>query len=379
MINSNGLKVAIVHEYLNQYGGAERVLEAIHELYPAAPVYTLMHDPDSMPESYKNWDIRESGYLKNKLIRNHYKKFFFLYPIFMEQFDLKEYDLVISSSYAYAHGIVTSPKTCHICYCHTPMRFVWVQPDEYRARVSFTMRWVYDWLIRKLQKWDQFASMRPDYYIAASQNVAERISQYYRQKATVIHPPVDFSQFQVSDAQEDYYLLVSRLVLPYKRVDLAMDAFNKLGFPLKIVGDGSDRQSLQRRANSNIQFLGHKSGVELTGLYAKCKALIFPSEDDFGIVPLEANACGRPVIAYKAGGILESQVENITAVYFESQTIGALVDAVKKFETMSFNPQKIRESASRFDKEIFKKKMMAFINDSLASYPAQYQFQVTHS
>ncbi len=373
------MKVAVVHEYLNQYGGAERVLEAIHELYPEAPVYTLIHNPDSMPESYKKWDIRQSTYLKSKFIRKHYKSFFFLYPVFMELFDLREYDLVISSSYAYAHGIVTSPKTCHICFCHTPMRFVWVQPEDYRDKVPKSLRWVYDFLIHGLRLWDQAASQRPDYYIAASQNVAQRIQRYYRRDSTVIHPPVDLSQFHIADKPSDYYLLVSRLVSPYKRIDLAIQTFNHLGLPLKVVGEGSDRHQLQKMAKNNIQFLGHLSGQKLVDAYAQCKALIFPGEDDFGIVPLEANACGRPVIAYRGGGVLETQIENVTAVYFNEPTSGSLMDAVTKFESMSFDPQKIRESASRFDKEIFKKKMSEFINNSLASYPSQYQFQVIHS
>ena len=372
------MKIAIVHEYLNQYGGAERVLEAIHELFPEAPVYTLIHESDTMPESYRKWDIRESPFLKNKFIRKHYKSFFFLYPIFMEQFDLREYDLVITSSYAYAHGILTSPKTCHVCFCHTPMRFVWVQPEAYREKVSPAIKWFYDILIHLLRLWDQSASQRPDYYISASQNVAERIERYYHRKSTVIHPPVDLSEFHISEKHEGYYLLVSRLVIPYKRIDLAIEAFNYLGLPLKIVGDGSDKEKLQGIAKSNIQFLGHLSGADLVNTYAKAKALIFPSDDDFGIVPLEANACGIPVIAYRGGGILETQIENVTTVFFNRATAGVLVEAVRKFETMTFETGKIRESALRFDKEIFKRKMKEFIDISMKEYPSKYQFQIIH-
>jgi len=372
------MKVAIVHEYLNQYGGAERVLEALHELFPEAPVYTLIHDPHSMPDFYQKWNIRESPYLKRKFIRRHYKSFFFLYPIFVEHFNLREYDLVISSSYAYAHGVLTSPSTCHICFCHTPMRFVWVQPDKYREKVSKPLRWIYDGLIHLLRLWDQSASQRPDYYIAASRIVAERVQRYYRRESVVIHPPIDIARFYSLESQENYYLLVSRLVLPYKRIDLAIDAFNQLGLPLKIAGDGTDRPQLEKLAKSNIQFLGHLTGSNLVDAYAKCKALIFPGEDDFGIVPLEANACGRPVIAYRAGGVLETQIENITAVYFNQPTAHSLMEAVQRFETLPVDTNKIRQSASRFDKEIFKQKMKDFIDSTLKDYKNRYQFNIIH-
>jgi glycosyltransferase involved in cell wall biosynthesis len=373
------MKVAIIHEFLYQYGGAEKVLESLHELFPNAPIYTLVYEPKYMPVSYQSWDIRQSPYLKGNLIRKYYKFFFIFYPIFVEQFDLREYDLVISSSYAYTHGIVTSPGTCHVCYCHTPMRFVWVKPEDYRHKIPKIMHSIYDLMIHYLRVWDYAVSQRADSYIAASCNISERIKKYYQRESTVIFPPVDINQSYLSNSQEEYYLLVSRLVLPYKCIDIAIHAFNQLGNHLKIIGEGSDKDSLQKMANPNIEFLGYLSGKELGEAYAQCKALIFPGEDDFGIVPLEANTYGRPVIAYRGGGILETQIEDITAIYFDELTPNSLINAIRRFESLSFNSEQIRKSTNRFDKDLFKHKVFEFIELAITRHHSQYKFRIIHS
>lgn len=362
------MKTAIVHEYLVQYGGAERVLEAIHDLYPDAPVYTLLYDQAKMPEEYRKWDIRPSSLSGRKWIQSHYKAFFYFYPYFIEQFDLRGYDLVISSSYAYAHGIITSPETCHICYCHTPMRFAWIQEKEYLAKIPFLVRPVYRKMLNQLKKWDLQASKRPDFYIASCQNVTDRIKNIYHRDSVIINPPVNVSEFSYTNEKDNYYLLVSRLVHPYKKIDIAIEAFNRNGKNLKIVGDGADRKFLERMAEKNIEFLGEKKGAELSDLYQHASALIFPSEDDFGIVPLEANAAGCPVIAYAKGGILETQIENKTAIYFHESTPISLNNAIKEFENTSFNPVLIRENSLRFRKELFLEKLSNFIRGNQVNY-----------
>jgi glycosyltransferase involved in cell wall biosynthesis len=357
------MKTAIVHEYLVQYGGAERVLEAIHDLFPDAPVYTLLYNQAKMPDEYRKWDIRPSALSSRKWIQNHYKAFFYFYPYYIEQFDLRGYDLVISSSYAYAHGIITSPETCHICYCHTPMRFAWIQEKEYSAKIPLLARPVYRKMVTHLKKWDIQASKRPDFYIASCQNVANRIKNIYHRNSIIISPPVNVSEFSNINGRKDYYLLVSRLVHPYKKIDIAIEAFNRNGKNLKIVGDGTDRKYLEKMAEKNIAFLGEKKGAELSDLYQHAAALIFPSEDDFGIVPLEANAAGCPVIAYAKGGILETQIENKTAVYFHESTPFSLNNAIKIFENASFNSTEIRKNSLRFRKELFQEKLGSFIQN----------------
>lgn len=360
------MRVALVQEFLNQYGGSERVLEVFHELFPDATVYTLIYEPSEMPAFYKEWKIIDSPFLKYSFIRRYYKSFFFIYPIAIEQFDLSNYDLVISNSYSYTHGVFTPVSACHICYCYTPMRFVWVYPQEYRKKIHPALKPFYTLLIHYLAIWDRQASARPDYYLAVSEYVANRIKKYYNRTATVIYPPVNTELFTPADSfdRDDYYLLVSRLVLPHKRPDVVIEAFNKLKLPLIIVGDGTDRKILERRANPNIQFLGKIPDSTLVGLYQRCKAVIFPSEDEFGLVPLEANACGRPVIAFRGGGAIETMKENVTCVFFNEQSPEAIIDAVHRFEKIEkeFNPETLRAHALSFSKKVFKEKIKNFID-----------------
>lgn len=357
------MKLALVHDYLNQRGGAEKVVEVFHQIYPASPIYTSIYLPDKMPVVFKEMDIRTSFMQRLPFLGNHFKKYLLLYPYSFESFDLSDYDVVLSSSSAWAKGVITEPQTCHICYCYTPMRWVW-NYDEYVQREDFgwLTRKTLPLAIRRLEKWDRETINRVNHYIAISQNVAERIKKLYGREAEVIYPPVETERFSISNEIEDYYLIVSRLNT-YKRIDLVIEVFNDLKKPLKIIGDGPYRRALQKMAKKNIEFLGKVSDEELAEYYSKCRALIFPGEEDLGIAPVEAQAAGRPVIAYGQGGALETVIEEETGLFFREQTTKALKQAIKNFERLSLDSQLIRRNAQKFDKAIFMKRIKNFIEE----------------
>jgi glycosyltransferase involved in cell wall biosynthesis len=363
------LKVAIVHDWLNQYGGAELVLEALKELFPTAPIYTSIYDPRAMPPFYRRWEIHTSFLDKFPLVKTHHQPFLPLYPLAFESFNLSGYDLVISNKSGFCHGVITGPETVHICYCLTPTRFVWDFHNYIRGEgLGLLARKILPLFLFFLRQWDKLAADRVDFFIAISREVKERIRKFYRRTSEIIHPPVYTSRFSPSPEQDDYYLVVSRLV-PYKRIDVAVEAFNILKRPLLIVGEGRARASLEKKAGPNVRFLGRVSGEELARLYARCQALIFPGREDFGIAPLEAQASGRPVIAYAAGGALETIVEGKTGLFFKPQTPEALAEAVLEFEKRAadFDPAAIRENAMRFDVQNFREKMHLFIQFALDS------------
>ncbi len=361
------MKIALVHDWLNQYGGAERVLEVLHDLYPQAPIYTSIYDPRAMPAFYRRWDIRTSFMQRLPFAKRHHQHFMPLYPLAFEQFDLMEYDLVISNASAFCHGVLTHSHARHICYCLTPTRFVWNYHEYVRnENVGFFARRLLPLLLNQLRLWDRVAADRVDEFIAISAAVAARIAKYYQRSSVVIHPPVDCSSFQPAAAVDDYYLVVSRLV-PYKRVDLAVRAFNELGLPLLIAGDGRDRARLQRLARPNVRFLGRVSERALRDLYARCQALIFPGEEDFGLTPLEAQASGRPVIAYAAGGALETIVDGQTGLFFSERTPQSLVEAVRRLRATDFDPEAIRRQALRFDVAVFRERFQAFVAEVSAA------------
>jgi glycosyltransferase involved in cell wall biosynthesis len=313
------MRVAIVHDYLNQYGGAERVLEALHDLYPDAPVYTSIYDPAAMPDRYRRWDIRTSWMQRLPGWRRGFRAYFLLYPSAFESFDLSGYDLILSSSSAYAKGIIPPPGGRHICYCHTPMRFAW-RTDSYveREGIGRRRRLVLSILLTYVRLWDVATTPRVDAFVANSREVARRIRRYYNREATIIPPPVDLPPYRPRPA-EDFYLSGGRLI-PYKRLDLAVRALSALRLPLKIFGAGRDRAALESIAAPNVEFLGQVSEERLRELFARCRAFIFPGEEDFGITPLEAMAAGRPVIAYAAGGALDSLVDGVTGRFFHEQS-----------------------------------------------------------
>jgi glycosyltransferase involved in cell wall biosynthesis len=366
------LKVALVHDYLNQYGGAERVLEELHSLFPSAPVYTSMYWPEKMSATIRGLDVRTSFMQKLPLVTRNHQPFLLLYPLAFESFDLTGFDVVISNSSAFCKGVVTSPGTLHICYCLTPMRWVWnYHAYVEREKLGMLARLVLPAAISQLRSWDVATAQNVDRFLAISRTVAARIRKYYRRDASVIYPPVNCDAFALPASRVDnYYLIVSRLI-PYKRIDLAVDAFTRLGLPLKIVGSGGrDLPALRSRAGKNVEFVGRVSDVELKQLYANCRGLVFPGEEDFGIAPLEANASGRPVIAYAGGGALDTVIDGRTGTLFPQQKVDSLIDAVRRTEAIAWDSDQLRAHARKFDREVFRQQMQQFVADSVAAHGA---------
>lgn len=357
------MKVALAHDYLNQMGGAERVVLALHEMFPDAPLYTSIYDPQRVDAAFQSIDIRTSFMQKFPLVKKHHQPFLPFYPFAIEQLDLRGYDLVLSSSSAFAKGIITRPETMHICYCHTPMRWCW-NYDEYveREHLGKISRAILPFLISGLRVWDQTSSMRVDHFIANSPVVADRIRKYYRRNAVVIPPPVEVSRFTFDPTirPEDFFLIVSRL-MPYKRIDLAIKACNQLQLPLVIIGSGRDENRLKHLAGPTIRFMGRLSDQEVLYYYAHCRALLLPGEEDFGITPLEAQASGRPVIAYAAGGSLASIIDNVTGTFFYKQTVESLVEVLASFDEHEYDPHTIYNHALEFDQPRFKRRIQQFI------------------
>src|SRR5579885_318406 len=366
------MKVAIVHDYLNQMGGAERVVLAFHEIFPEAPVYTSIYDPARVDAAFQRMDIRTSFMQKLPLVTKHHQPYLPFYPFAMEKLDLRGYDLVLSSSSAFGKGVITKPETLHICYCHTPMRWCW-NYEEYveREQLGRIARGILPFFITGLRVWDQASAMRVDHFIANSPVVAERIKKYYRREAVVIPPPVDVSRFPFDGnvEPEDYFLVVSRLI-PYKRIDLAIQACNLLRLPLVIIGGGRDEARLRKMAGPKIRFMGRLSDQEVLHYFTHCRAFLFPGEEDFGITPLEAQAAGRPVIAYGAGGALASVVEGVTGLFFREQTAESLAAALAAFDERQFDPQAIRNHALEFDLPRFHRRILQFIEAKMSDRKA---------
>jgi glycosyltransferase involved in cell wall biosynthesis len=359
------LRVAIVHDWLNQVGGAESVLEALKEMYPQAPIHTSIYWPKAMPPQYREWDIHTSWLNNLPLIKRRHQPFLPLYPLAFEGFDLGGYDLVISNKSAFCHGVITPPETVHICYCLTPTRFLWDYHNYVRHEsVNSVVRTLLIPFLYVLRMWDKAAAERVDHFVAISETVRQRIRKFYRREAVVVHPPVDVQRFQVQEEHDDYFLIVSRMI-PYKRIDLAVQAFNMLGLPLKIIGDGRDRPRLQAIANSNVEFLGRLPDQQVGEYLSRCRAFVFPGKEDFGIAPLEAQAAGRPVIAYAAGGALETVVEGVTGMFFREQTPESLANVISAFDDDAFDGATIRQYAEGFDRKTFKSKLQAFVDEKL--------------
>jgi glycosyltransferase involved in cell wall biosynthesis len=320
-------------------------------------------DPQATFPVFRSLDVQTSFLQCLPVKKSNYKFLLPFFPLAFESFDLSQYNIVISSASAFAKGVITPPETLHVCYCHTPPRFAW-RYHEYVAQEELgrLQRFPISLVVHYLRGWDFAAAQRVDFFVANSQVTARRIQKNYRRDAVVIPPPVDVERFSLSDEISDYYLIVSRLA-PYKRNDLAVQAFNQLRLPLKIVGAGVDEKRLRKMALSNVEFVGHLPQDELTRLYARCRAVIFPGVEDFGIVPLEANAAGRPVIACAAGGALETVIDGVTGALFCAPTSDALAQAVAETDVSKFDPRVLREHARQFGKERFKERIAAFVED----------------
>ena len=342
------------------------MLEVIHAMYPEAPIYTSIFWPEALPPAYRDWDIRPSFLDRFPFIHRHHQWYLPFYPYAFEGFDFSDYDLVLSITSAFAHGVITSPKTLHICYCLNPARFLW-DYHNYVARegVGHLVRLVLPLFLYNLRLWDRLAADRVDHFLAISHTVQQRIRKFYGRDAEVIYPPVDAKRFSPSAERDDYFLISSRLV-PYKRIDLAVKAFNQLGLPLYIIGDGRDRHALETMAAPNVRFLGRVNDEALAHYLSRCRAFIFPGEEDFGIAPLEAQAAGRPVIAYAGGGALETVVEGKTGLFFHEPTPEALAETVRRFNDADFDPSAIREHALRFDRAAFQQKFADFVRTKCA-------------
>jgi len=367
--NEKKLRVALVHDYLNQSGGAEIVLRWLHQIFPSAPIYTLIYERDLVPPDFRGWDIRPVGWSRFFPFRKKlYKHYLLLYPTMIEQINLKGYDLVLSSSYLWAKGVLTNSDTLHLCYCHTPMRQAWELYFEYKSNYSrFISKLIYPFAFTYLRMWDKLSVDRVDHFIANSETVRRRISKFYRREACVIYPPVELGNIIPSPDIGDYYLCLSRLV-PYKRVDMAVKAFNELGKKLIVAGSGPQLKYLTKIAKPNIHFEGFVSEERKRELLVHSKALIFPGEEDFGIVPVESQAAGRPVIAYGSGGATETVIDGVTGLLYHELSPEALIDAVVNFEQKSFDSQIAIQNAMRFDVQYFIEKM----KDTISLYVVEF-------
>lgn len=354
-------RIALVHDYFVQMGGAERVAEAMHDSFPTAPIYTTVALPQGLPGRLRAADIRTSPMQHLPAMDRKFRHYFMLYPFAVEHFDLSSYDLIFSSSSGYAKGVRRRRNAIHVCYCHTPMRWVWRYQDYVaRERFGSGIRSMLPLALWGLRKWDLRASQQPNYYIANSRLVAERIRKIYKREAFVIPPPIEVNRFHMSNDIEDYYLVLSRL-MPYKRIDLAIEACKRMNRRLIVIGDGPDRARLEKMADDRIEFLGRQPDKIVNYYAARCRALLFPGEEDFGMAPLEANAAGRPVIAYRAGGAVETVVEGKTGIFFDQPNAVALGEAIEQFESMHWSQILLRRHAEKFDRNVFAFRVLQFL------------------
>ena len=368
-------KTAIIHDWLTGMRGGEKVLELIIDLFPQSDIYTLVHNKGTVSGLIESCPIFTSFIDRLPFKKNHHAYYLPLFPTAIEMFDLKKYDLIFSTSHCVAKGVRTPPTAVHISYIHSPMRYVWDMYEDYFSpqRLNFFSRKVIPLWANYLRIWDVTSSNRVDEFIANSKHVARRISKYYRRDAEVIHPPVDIDLFQISKSTGDYFLIVSALV-PYKRIDLAIKVFNQLKQPLVIIGEGPEESHLKKIAGDTIKFNGWQQAEALKQYYSECTALLFPGEEDFGITPVEAQACGKPVIAFARGGALETIIGyngtnelKCTGIFFHEQSESSFTETFKIFSQLSWDKEFIRKNSERFSRERFISEISAFINKKLNS------------
>lgn len=364
------MKLALVHDWLNQIGGAEDVLAALVDLFPNRPIYTSIYAPDIMPAYYQAWDIHPLWLDRLPGIHRHHQPYLPLYPAAWGGLDLSEFDVVVSNKSGFCHGFRYGADTLHICYCLAPTRYVW-NLEAYIAReglgkpVELALRP----LIGALRRWDYAAAQRVQHFIAISTEIQQRIQTYYQRESVIIYPPVDTSRFQpVADAG-DYYLIVSRLI-PYKRIDLAVQAATRLGLPLKIGGKGRDLERLKAMAGPTVEFLGYVPDDQLPGLMARCKAFLFPGLEDFGITPVQAQAAGRPVIAFGGGGALDTVIPGQTGEHFHEMTVDNLAAVLARFDARAYDSAALRAHALKFDTQVFNRQMTQYIETAWQTFSA---------
>ena len=361
------MKVAIVHYWLVGMRGGEKVVEALCNMYPDADIFTHVYDPAAISATIKAHQIKTSFISRLPFAVAKYKSYLPLMPMALEQLDLRGYDLVISSESGPAKGVIPPSASTHICYCHSPMRYVWNMFHDYRERTSFINRLVMPPLAHYIRNWDAISANRVHEFVANSATVARRIETYYRRRATVVYPPVDTQAFSSVPAHEigDYHLMVGEQVR-YKRPELAVEAFNRLQKPLVVIGGGEMLRELRSLAGPTVKILGPQPFPVLKHHYARCQALIFPGEEDFGIVPVEAMASGRPVIAYARGGATETVQDGVTGTFFHEQTVDGLIDAVERSQRIAYDPERIARRASEFGLDRFTREMTRFIDATMA-------------
>jgi glycosyltransferase involved in cell wall biosynthesis len=370
------MKVALVHDWLTGMRGGEQVLDALCELFPDADLHTLLHRPGSVSPRIEQRRIETSFVQHLPFAARQYRRYLPLFPWAVSRFTFDRYDLVISSSHCAAKAAVAPPGVRHICYCHSPMRYAWDQFDAYFGpeRVGrLASRWVYRPLLTRLARWDAATAVRVDRFVANSTHVAGRIRRYYNRGATVVYPPVDTTFFHPDASTPDSHVLIVSALVPYKRIDLALDACARAGVPLRIVGDGPERARLERRASPLVTFLGQQSGESLREEYRRARAVLLPGEEDFGIVPVEAQACGTPVVALARGGALETVVDGETGVLFGTATPDSLADALERVSRLRVDRARLRCHAARFSRDRHLHAMRALIDETVAA-PAGTQW-----
>ena len=362
-------RVAIVHDWLTGMRGGERVLEALCQMYPRAEIFTLVHVRGAVSPAIESRKIHTSIIQRLPGAARHYRQYLPLFPFAIEQFDLDRFDLVISSSHCAAKAAVATGRTIHVCYCHSPMRYAWDQFDAYfgQARLGPVRSAVMRRLMRRLARWDAATEGRVNRFVANSRHVAGRIRRYYNREATVVHPPVDTAFFHPDGTSRGDYLLVVSALVPYKRLDVAIAAATEVGLPLKVAGVGGERRRLERQAGSSVQFLGRVSNEQIRELYRGARAVLMPGEEDFGIVPVEAQACGRPVVALGRGGALETVEDGVTGVLVKDDSVEAFTAGVRTAIEREFDVGTLRARAERFSEDHFLSGMRRVMDDALAA------------
>ena len=365
------MNLALVHDWLNQRGGAEDVLETLVSAYPARPIYTSLYAPDLMPAFYRQWDLRPLWTDHLPGIHTHHQPYLPVYPLAWGGLDLSDYDVILSNKSGFCHGVRHGDKTLHICYCLAPTRYVW-DLNSYIAREGFGK--MIDLglrpLIAAMRRWDFEAAQRVNHFIAISTEIQQRIQTFYQRNSTIIFPPVDTQRFQPSATVEDYFLVVSRLI-PYKRIDLAVQAATRLNLPLKVGGKGRDLDRLREIAGSTVEFLGYVADADLPDLMARCKAFIFPGLEDFGITPVQAEAAGRPVIAYGGGGALDTVIPGKTGELFSEMTVESLMAVMQNFDASAYDAHAIRAHAEKFDTAVFTQQITDYVSRAWDTFRAK--------